>query len=109
DGIRADLVTGVQTCALPILVDVGSGTGISARQFARLGIRVVGIEPNDEMRNQAGQAVLPSRVPAPVYRAGRAEATGLRESWADAVLAAQAFHWFEPDPTLREFHRILKR
>ncbi len=27
---------------------------------------------------------------------------------ADAVLAAQAFHWFEPNGALREFHRILK-
>jgi SAM-dependent methyltransferase len=24
------------------------------------------------------------------------------------VLAAQAFHWFQPDAALREFHRILK-
>ncbi len=28
--------------------------------------------------------------------------------FADAVLSAQAFHWFEPKATLGEFHRILK-
>jgi SAM-dependent methyltransferase len=44
----------------------------------------------------------------PVYQEGRAEATGLPDASADAVLAAQAFHWFEPEPALREFHRILK-
>jgi ubiquinone/menaquinone biosynthesis C-methylase UbiE len=42
------------------------------------------------------------------YRAGQAEATGLPDSFADAVLSAQAFHWFQPEPTLREFHRVLK-
>ena len=42
------------------------------------------------------------------YREGRAESTGLPAEGADAVLSAQAFHWFEPVATLREFHRILK-
>ena len=42
------------------------------------------------------------------YREGRAEATGLPTAYADVVLSAQAFHWFEPVATLREFHRILK-
>ncbi len=46
--------------------------------------------------------------PAPVYRAGRAEATGLPDGIAAAVLCAQAFHWFGVEPTLREFHRILR-
>src|SRR5262249_25147361 len=101
----------LQRCGLgpgSVLVDVGSGTGISARQFARLGISVIGIEPNDEMRREAEREPLPGNVPVPVYRPGRAEATGLPDVSADAVLAAQAFHWFDPEPTLREFHRILK-
>src|SRR6266536_3800127 len=36
-----------------LVVDVGAGTGISSRLFARRGLHVVGIEPNDEMRVQA--------------------------------------------------------
>src|SRR5262249_12216970 len=44
----------------------------------------------------------------PTYREGRAEATGLADATANAVLAAQAFHWFDPSTSLREFHRILK-
>jgi SAM-dependent methyltransferase len=90
-----------------VLVDVGSGTGIASRQFARVGFTVIGIEPNDEMRREAGRVVFDSGIAAPVYRPGRAEATGLPDATADAVLAAQAFHWFDPEPTLREFHRIL--
>jgi SAM-dependent methyltransferase len=60
------------------------------------------------MRRQAVAEPAPTGRSAPRYQGGRAEGTGLPPSWADAVLAAQAFHWFEPGPTLSEFHRILK-
>jgi SAM-dependent methyltransferase len=91
-----------------LLVDVGCGTGISSRLFAQRGLRVLGIEPNAEMRKQAESEQMTAGQPVPVYQEGRAEQTGLASSIADAVLAAQAFHWFEPAAALREFHRILK-
>ncbi len=91
-----------------VLVDVGCGTGISSRLFAARGLRVIGVEPNAEMRAQA-RAEPPAEVAtAPEYRDGRAEATGLPAASADAVLAAQAFHWFDPARTLPEFHRVLR-
>jgi SAM-dependent methyltransferase len=90
------------------LVDIGSGTGIASRLFARRGVHVIGIEPNAEMRAEAEAAELPEDVLRPRYVDGRGEATGLAPESADAVLAAQAFHWFEADPALAEFHRILK-
>jgi SAM-dependent methyltransferase len=68
---------------------------------------VLGIEPNAEMREQAAAVAAPE-TPGPVYLPGRAEATGLADGAVDAVVAAQAFHWFEPDAALREFRRILK-
>jgi SAM-dependent methyltransferase len=89
-----------------LLVDVGCGTGISSRPFAERGIQVIGIDPNDEMRRQAEETACGR--PAPAYRNGRAEETGFADGCADAVLAAQAFHWFEAEPTLREFRRILR-
>jgi SAM-dependent methyltransferase len=90
-----------------VVADVGCGTGISSRLLAARGLRVLGIEPNAEMREQAA-AVPPPDAPAPAYLPGRAEATGLPAAAVDAVVAAQAFHWFEADAALREFHRILK-
>jgi SAM-dependent methyltransferase len=90
------------------LVDVGSGTGISARLIARRGVPVIGVEPNDEMRRKAQTEPVPDGVPRPQYRAGRAEVTGLPDDCAAAVLAAQAFHWFDAGAALREFHRILR-
>jgi SAM-dependent methyltransferase len=91
-----------------LLVDIGCGTGISSRLFAERGVQVVGIDPNDEMRRQAELVTLRSGYPAPVYRNGRAEETGLTDRFADAVLAAQAFHWFAAEAAFREFRRILK-
>jgi SAM-dependent methyltransferase len=91
-----------------VLVDVGCGTGISSRLFAAQGFRVIGIEPNADMRAAALAAPLSGDIPRPSYREGRAEATGLSAQSADAVLAAQAFHWFDSAAALGEFHRILK-
>src|SRR4029077_10278716 len=88
-----------------LLVDVGCGTGISTRQFAGHGVQVIGVEPNDAMRARAeaepGAATIR-------YIKGTAEATGLPDGCATAVLAAQAFHWFDAPAALREFHRILR-
>jgi SAM-dependent methyltransferase len=91
-----------------LLIDVGCGTGISSRLFAARGIPVIGIDPNEDMRRKAMSEPVPPGVPVPEYRAGRGEATGLPDGVADVVLSAQAFHWFESDAALREFHRVLK-
>jgi SAM-dependent methyltransferase len=90
------------------LVEIGCGTGISSRIFTARGVAVLGLEPNAEMRTAAENEPFPPDLPKPIYREGRAEATGLPPCSADAVVAAQAFHWFEPEPALREFHRILR-
>jgi SAM-dependent methyltransferase len=101
----------VQRCGLgrdTLLVDVGCGTGISARLFAARGVPVLGVEPNDEMRARAAATPLSAGAAPVEYRKGRAEATGLPDDAAAAVLAAQAFHWFDALAALREFHRILR-
>src|SRR5689334_13001187 len=68
-----------------LLIDVGCGTGMSTRLFAGRGLRVVGVEPNAEMRAQAEAAPAPPGAPPPAYRDGRAEDTGLPDAAADAV------------------------
>jgi SAM-dependent methyltransferase len=90
-----------------VLVDVGCGTGISSRLFAARGLRVIGIEPNEEMQARAAAEPQPGGN-APEYRSGSAEETGLPDGGAECVLAAQAFHWFDAARALAEFHRILR-
>lgn len=89
-----------------VVADVGSGTGKLAELFLRNGNRVFGVEPNREMR-AAGERLL-AGFPNFVSVDGAAEATTLPGASADFVTAGQAFHWFDPGPTRREFARILR-
>ena len=88
------------------IADVGSGTGALARLFLENGNRVFGVEPNPEMR-LAGERLL-RRYGRFTSVAARAEDTTLPDGSVDLVTAGQAFHWFDPGPTRREFARILK-
>ncbi len=89
-----------------IVADVGSGTGISAKIFLENGNVVFGVEPNGPMRAAAEEFL--AAYPNFHSRNGTAEATGLEDDAVDVVIAAQAFHWFEPESTKKEFVRILK-
>jgi len=89
-----------------VVADIGAGTGIATRAWLRCGHPVVAVEPNAAMREAlagalAGEAGL--RVGD-----GSAEATGLAPASVDLVASAQAFHWFEPGATRREWARILR-
>lgn len=88
------------------VADIGCGTGISSRPFLERGIRVFGIEPNDAMRAAAIEYLAEFSNFA-AYNSS-AEATGLKEGSVDAVIAAQAFHWFDAERTREEFRRILR-
>ena len=99
----------VQACGLNaehLVVDVGCGTGLLAKIFLEYGNQVVGVEPNAAMR-QAGKEHLVS-YPRFSMVEGSAEATTLPDRDADFVIAGQAFHWFQPEPTRAEFARIVK-
>ena len=85
------------------IADIGAGTGISSWLLAERGVQIVALEPNAEMLAHAKRH---TRIR---YAAGTAEATGLAAGTIDIVTAFQAFHWFAPEPTMREFCRILKR
>ncbi|MBX9771389.1 MAG: class I SAM-dependent methyltransferase [Candidatus Obscuribacterales bacterium] len=101
----------VEKCGLnadSLLVDVGCGTGISSRLFAERKIPTIGIDPNDDMRREAIYENSKQRIEWLSYIGASSEHSGLQDGVADAVIAAQAFHWFKPEPTLEEFVRILK-
>lgn len=89
-----------------LIADIGSGPGISCRMFLENGNRVFGVEPNDAMRNAAGDHL--REFPNFTSINGTSEATTLDDSSIDLVVAAQAFHWFDADKARTEFRRILK-
>ena len=70
------------------VVDVGCGTGISSRLFEAAGCRVLGVEPDPRMAEQARQG-------------GTEVEIAKFEDWDpagrafDAVVAAQAWHWVD--------------
>jgi SAM-dependent methyltransferase len=64
---------------------------------------VVAVEPVPEMR-----AVLERAVPDARALEGTAEALPVLDGSADAIVVAQAFHWFEGPAALAEFHRVLR-
>ena len=88
-----------------VIADIGSGTGISAELFLRNGNLVFAVEPNQEMRAAAERLL--GGFPAFRSVSGTAEATTLPDASIDCVVAAQAFHWFDPVKTQAEFRRIL--
>jgi len=89
-----------------IVADVGCGTGISSRMFLENGNRVFGVEPNAAMRDAAVKFLV--KFPWFIAVDGASDATTLADASVDLVIAAQAFHWFNPETTRREFRRILK-
>jgi len=88
------------------VVDVGCGTGLLAKIFLENGNRVIGVEPNANMR-RAGEEYLSDFARFSMVD-GSAEETTLPAQCADFVIAGQAFHWFRPDAARREFARIIK-
>lgn len=85
------------------VVDLGAGTGKLTRSLVARGLDVVAVEPTEGMRAQF-HAVLPGVE----LVAGTAEDVPLPDASADAALAAQAWHWVDPQRAAPEVARVLR-
>lgn len=85
------------------VVDVGAGTGKFTRLLALTGARVVAVEPVTAMRESLAELL-----PSVAVTDGTGEDTGLPDGSADAVVAAQSWHWFRQDAAFAEVERILR-
>ncbi len=83
------------------VAELGAGTGILSRLLCQRGATVFAVEPNADMA-----AACPAQ-PGIVSVRAAAESTGLPDTSIDLVVAAQAFHWFDPDRVRAEVDRIL--
>jgi len=99
DWLRDDLALGAGETVL----DLGAGTGKFLPHLRATGVAVIAVEPVPAMRAQ-----LARQNPGIEAMAGTAEDIPLAEGAVDAVVCAQAFHWFANPAALAEIHRVLK-
>jgi SAM-dependent methyltransferase len=85
------------------VVDLGAGTGKFSQLLLRTGADVIAVEPIDAMRSQLLQSL-----PGLSALAGTAQSLPLEDASVDAVVCAQAFHWFANRQALQEIHRVLR-
>ena len=85
------------------VVDLGAGTGKLTRSLVALGHRVTAIEPLPEMLE-----LLPAAAPGASAILGDAEVIPLPDAFADVVICAQSFHWFDHAVALPEIARVLR-
>lgn len=88
------------------IADIGSGTGILTRQLLQEQLIVIGVEPNDEMR-QIAEESLQNEANFISINATEQQ-TGIESNSLDLVTVAQAFHWFNHVAFKKECQRILK-
>jgi len=86
-----------------VALDLGAGTGKFTKRLAASGARVIALEPVPEML-----AALKAGLPEVDAREGVADAMPLADGSVDAVVSAQAFHWFASAAVLDEIHRVLR-
>jgi ubiquinone/menaquinone biosynthesis C-methylase UbiE len=109
-GYPADVLETLRTdCDLTpaaVVADIACGTGIFTRLLLENGNRVIGVEPNQAMREAAEKLL--SQYPKFTAVAGAAEETTLPDRSVDFATAAQAAHWFDLPRARQEFVRILR-
>jgi SAM-dependent methyltransferase len=85
------------------VVDLAAGTGKFTTLILPTGARIIAVEPVPQMR-----ATLERNCPGVEALDGTAEAIPLGDASVDAVVVAQAFHWFDGDQALPEIRRVLR-
>lgn len=91
------------------LVDVGCGTGLSSFIWLGHAHEIIGIEPNDDMRQVAIDNWQAQKKPNTLrFEKGLSHQLQLESDTVDVITCSQSFHWMDPQPTLKEFARILK-
>ncbi|SNQ50053.1 Methylase involved in ubiquinone/menaquinone biosynthesis [Frankia canadensis] len=85
------------------VVDVGAGTGIATRLLRDRGARVVAVEPGTAML-----ARLLERTPDLPALRGDGEALPFRDSVADLITYAQAWHWVDVPVAAAQAARVLR-
>ncbi|EPE09219.1 2-heptaprenyl-1 4-naphthoquinone methyltransferase [Ophiostoma piceae UAMH 11346] len=100
------------TGAAPLkIVEIGAGTGKFTQVLSgkaaedKVSLDVIAVEPHDQMRAQLIAKNLPHIT---VVKGHGADLGIVQDATVDAVVIAQAFHWFANAEALAEIRRVLK-
>jgi ubiquinone/menaquinone biosynthesis C-methylase UbiE len=85
------------------VLELGAGTGKLTRVLVDLGHDVHATDPDADML-----ALLDANLPGVRTAVASAEEIPMSDASVDAVVAAQAFHWFDLDRALPEIARVLR-
>ena len=85
------------------VLDLGAGTGKLTRALVGRVRTIHAVDPSPNMLAQLASAVPQARTAV-----GTAEAIPLDDDSVDAVLAAQAWHWVDPERAVPEVRRVLR-
>ena len=85
------------------ILDLGAGTGKLTRLLAERGYDLCAVDPSSDMLDQ-----LRRRHPSIETKEGTAEAIPFPNAAFDAVLVAQAWHWFDAARATAEVARVLQ-
>ena len=91
------------TWAARDVLDLGAGTGKLTTRLVERGLQVVAVDPIAEMLE-----MLRTALPDTPALLGSAEQIPLPDNAVDAVLVAQAWHWFDPERAVAEIARVLR-
>ena len=85
------------------VLDLGAGTGKLTTRLVERGLQVIAVDPIAEMLE-----MLRTALPDTPALLGSAEQIPLPDNAVDAVLVAQAWHWFDPERAVAEIARVLR-
>lgn len=89
-----------------VILDLGCGTGLSTRPWARFAGTVIGIDPSEEMLGLARTKDHFSNIR---YELGTGSRINMPDGSVDIITSAHSIHWMEPESTIVEIMRVLKR
>lgn len=85
------------------VLDLGAGTGKLTTRLVERGLTVIAVDPIAEMLE-----MLRTALPDTPALLGSAEQIPLPDNAVDAVLVAQAWHWFDSERAVAEIARVLR-
>jgi len=88
------------------ILDLGTGTGVLARSFARQGCAVTGVDIAENQLEEGRRLAAEAGVEVD-FRCAPAERTGLSDGSVDVVTASQCWHYFDPERRISEVKRLL--